>query len=315
MSGARLRQGYGGQADRSGPHAYAALSIAGCLWGTGFYFGKIALGELDVPHMLLYRMVLACCGFLPVIAVRGVVNRRQHWPLVWTAAVLGIPCLFVLQFEGLARTTVAHASLMVGTAPVLLGIGAALIGGERVDGRRYALLMTSTLGAALILLGNRGAASGASAATALGDMLVLVSLLAGVAWVLLNKRLMRHYPSSTVSATVFLVGTALLAIWVLAVHGVPTTDLSVRVWVALAAQGFLATTTASLLWNWGVSRVPTSQAGVFLNFEPVVGALLGVTLLDERLGWTALAGGALIVGAAVAVARLPGAPQGNSGSP
>ena len=291
--------------DRSGPRAYAALSIAGCLWGTGFYFGKIALTELDVPHMLLYRLVLACVGFLPVLAVRGMVNRRRHWPLVWTAAVLGIPCLFLLQFEGLARTTVAHASLMVGTAPVLLGIGAALIGGERVDGRRWALLMTSAAGAALILLGNRGPVTGASAATVLGDMLVLVSLLAGVVWVLLNKRLMRDYPSSTVSATVFLAGTALLAIWVLAVEGVPPTDLSMRVWAALAAQGFLATTMASLLWNWGVARVPTAQAGVFLNFEPVVGALLGVTLLDERLGWTALAGGVLIVGAAVAVARLP----------
>ena len=288
--------------------------MAGCLWGTGFYFGKIALSELDVPHMLLYRLVLACVGFLPVVAVRGVVNRRQHWPLVWIAAVLGIPCLFLLQFECLARTSVAHASLMVGTAPVLLGVGAALIGGEHVDGRRYLLLVTSTAGAALVLLGSRAESAGPSMPTILGDTLVLVSLLAGVGWVLLNKQLMRHYDPSTVSATVFLLGTALLAIWVLAVHGLPPIDLSPPVWVALAAQGFLATTTASLLWNWGVARVPTSQAGVFLNFEPVVGALLGVTLLDERLGWTALAGGALIVGAAVAVAKVPdrGAERGSA---
>jgi drug/metabolite transporter (DMT)-like permease len=51
--------------------------------------------------------------------------------------------------------------------------------------------------------------------------------------------------------------------------------------------------------------VPTSQAGIFLNFEPVVGALLGVFVLHETLGWTAAAGGVLIVGVAVAAAILP----------
>jgi drug/metabolite transporter (DMT)-like permease len=116
---------------------------------------------------------------------------------------------------------------------------------------------------------------------------------------------MRHHDPSSVTATVMLAGTAVLAVWVLGVHGPPPVALPVRVWGALAAQGLLATTTATLLWNWGVLRVPTSQAGVFLNFEPVVGALLGVVLLHERLGWTALAGGAVIVAAAIAVARLP----------
>jgi drug/metabolite transporter (DMT)-like permease len=291
--------------DAPGLRAYGALSVAGCLWGTGFYFGKIALGELDVPHMILYRLLFAGLGFVPVIAMRGLVRRREHWPAVWLAAILGVPCLFLIQFEGLARTTVAHASLMVGTAPVLLGIGAAVAGGEHVDRTRYALLAASTAGAALILAGGERAGAGPAAPTVLGDALVLASLLAGVAWVLASKRLMRHHDPSSVTATVMLAGTAVLAVWVLGVHGPPPVALPVRVWGALAAQGLLATTTATLLWNWGVLRVPTSQAGVFLNFEPVVGALLGVVLLHERLGWTALAGGAVIVAAAIAVARLP----------
>ena len=288
--------------------AYAALSIAGCLWGTGFFLGKIALGQLDVPHMILYRLLFASIGFVPVIAMQGIVRRHEHWPTVWIAAALGVPCLFLIQFEGLARTTVAHASLMVGTAPILLALGAAIVGGERVDRRRYALLATSTAGAALILAGGERVGAGPTAPTVLGDVLVLVSLFAGVAWVLASKRLMQHYAPSTVTASVMVAGTALLAVWVLVVHGPPPTDLPIRVWAALASQGLLATTTATLLWNWGVLRVPTSQAGVFLNFEPVVGALLGVVLLHEHLGGTALAGGALIVCAAIAVARLKPVP-------
>ncbi len=42
-----------------------------------------------------------------------------------------------------------------------------------------------------------------------------------------------------------------------------------------------------------------------MNLEPLVGAILGVSLLHEVLGITALAGGALVVGAAVYFSYKP----------
>ncbi len=33
-----------------------ALATAGCLWGTGFFFGKVALTEMSVPDMVLFRL-------------------------------------------------------------------------------------------------------------------------------------------------------------------------------------------------------------------------------------------------------------------
>src|SRR5689334_21742392 len=104
--------------------AYLALAAAGSLWGTGFLLGKIALRELDVPHMLLYRLSLAALGFLPILLARRVRIDRADWARVLAAAALGVPALFLLQFEGLARTTVSHAALMVGAAPIFLGVGA-----------------------------------------------------------------------------------------------------------------------------------------------------------------------------------------------
>lgn len=102
---------------RGSTRAYLALRAAGSLWGTGFLFGKIALQELAVPHMILYRLSLAACGFVPVLLARGTRVEREDWPRMVAAGVLGVPVLFLVQFEGLARTTVSHAALMVGTAP------------------------------------------------------------------------------------------------------------------------------------------------------------------------------------------------------
>jgi drug/metabolite transporter (DMT)-like permease len=72
-----------------------------------------------------------------------------------------------------------------------------------------------------------------------------------------------------------------------------------RAWLALAAQGLLATTASTLLWNWALQRVPAARAGIFINFEPVVGTILGVGLLGESLGPAAILGGVLIVAAAL----------------
>ncbi len=41
---------------------YGACALAGTLWGTGFYWGRLALNEMSVEHMVLYRFLFACAG-------------------------------------------------------------------------------------------------------------------------------------------------------------------------------------------------------------------------------------------------------------
>ena len=94
--------------------AFAALAAAGSLWGTGFLLGKWALIELSVGHMVLYRLLFASLGFAPVTwpGLRRAETRiaREDIRLILIAALVGIPVLFLIQFAGLARTTVSHAS-------------------------------------------------------------------------------------------------------------------------------------------------------------------------------------------------------------
>lgn len=282
--------------------AYAALAGAGCLWGTGFLAGKIALRELGVAHMLLYRLAFASLGLVPVALTRGLRFRRADWTALAVASFFGVPVLFLVQFEGLHRTTVAHASLMIGCAPMFLALGGAFFAGERLDGRGWAAVVASTAGATLIVLAGQES-NERDGATLAGDLLVVASLLAAVVWVLLSQRLMKRYSPAVVTSSVIMLGTLMLAAWVLAVHGAPPVKLSPASWLALVSQGLLATTFATLLWNWGVKYVPASRAGVFVNLEPVIGAVLGVTVLGETLGALAIVGGMLIVSAALAITR------------
>ena len=84
----------------SNARAFAALATAGCLWGTGFLFGKWALTELSVRQYVLYRFVFASIGFAPITwrAMRNVETRiaRQDYSLIFVAALLGVPVQFLI---------------------------------------------------------------------------------------------------------------------------------------------------------------------------------------------------------------------------
>ena len=275
-----------------------ALAMAGCLWGTGFYFGKIALTEMPVASMVLFRFAFACAGLLPVIFWNRPHFAGSEWVWVLAASVLGVPVQYLVQFKGLSLTTVSHASLMVGTLPMLLAVAAVVFAKERLHFGGWLALAASTFGAALIALSSKKA-SGAAQAGTRGDLLVVLSMFAAIAWILISKRLMLRHSAIMVTAFVFWIGTALLAVTVVTSSGEPSLHYSTRAWIAVAEQGFFATASTTVLWNWGLKRVPASQAGIFVNLEPLVGAILGVSLLHENLGPMALAGGALIIGGAV----------------
>jgi drug/metabolite transporter (DMT)-like permease len=80
--------------------------------------------------------------------------------------------------------------------------------------------------------------------------------------------------------------------------GLPRLNLPGGVWGSVLALGLVSTAFTFMVWNWGLERLPASQAGVYVNLEPVVGAVLGVSVLHEALGPGALLGGLLIIGAA-----------------
>jgi drug/metabolite transporter (DMT)-like permease len=284
---------------------YGACALAGCFWGTGFYFGKVVLASMGVGHMVLYRFVFACIGLLPfALRHRPQLNARE-WRLLLIASFFGIPVQYLVQFYGLSLTTVSHASLMVGSMPVLLGAAATLFAGERLDPIGWGALVSSNIGVALIVLGGRHA-QGGKGPSLIGDLLVLAALLVSLFWILMNKRLMERHPPAVITVYGVYTGAIMIAAWVFfqdgapPIHGVP-----LAAWLASAASGLFCTAGSTLLWNWGIHHVPASRAAVFLNIEPMLGSYLGVELLGDRLGPAAWVGGALILAAAITLTTRP----------
>ena len=278
---------------------FLACALASSFWGCGFYFGKIALAEMGVGAMVLYRFAFATLGLLPLLITHRPHFNAREWRTLIFGTLLGVPLQFLVQFHGLQLTTVSHASLMVGTMPVILAIGAVIFTHERLKPLGWIALAASTTGAALIALGGHHHDS-ANGPTVIGDLYVVASMFIALFWILMNKSLVKLHNPIVVTAYGLLIGTIMLAIIVPITYGIPPVHgISLKAWAALIASGVFCTATTTLLWNWGMTKVPASQAGVLLNAEPLIGSLLGVFLLHEHLGTLAYIGGAMIVTAAI----------------
>ena len=286
--------------------AAVALALAGSLWGTAFLFGKIALREMSVSTNVALRFCFGSLVLLPWLLRRTRrFTRRDFWTML-LASVVGTPVEFLVQFKGLALTTVSHASLMVSTLPILLALSAVFFLHEKLRLLEWSVLLFSTVGAVLISVSK---APQGPQPSIRGDLLVVLSMVAAVFLALLTKRLMEDYDPSYVTASMILAGTIFLVAGT-AIFERPRFAFSTRAWLAVAAQGLLATAIAYLLWNWGMARLPAAKAGIFFNMEPLVGTLLGVVVLKETLGGLTILGGAMIVCGAVYFSTKTNASEG-----
>src|ERR1700679_1961410 len=170
---------------------FAACAAASSLWGCGFFFGKIALAEMGSAHMVLYRFLFAMILLLPLLVTHRPQLNGREWGLLLAASFFGVPLQFLIQFYALSITTVSHASLMVGTMPVILAVCAAVFAHERLSRVGWMALVGATCGAALIALGGGVHAKGG--ATLAGALLVVVSLMIALSWILINKELMARH--------------------------------------------------------------------------------------------------------------------------
>ena len=282
--------------------AFLALGLSGVCWGVGFPLGKLALHETDAAHMVLLRFAVAAACALPFALRDPAARALFRSPMVLLAGALyGIA--FLVQFEALDLTSVTLSALLVGAMPALIALTAPLIG-EKVSRLSWIGVVGATAGAALI------AGKPGDAGSPLGVALALISLLIFLAWLLvLRKAPSAPRPMAMPAVTVVVAALTILPI-ALIMHGPPNLHLSPIAWGGIVGQGVFSTLLATAAWQYGSARVDSASAGVFINIEPLMGAVLGVSLFGDHLTLALALGGALIVaGSLTVVLGEDGAPQ------
>src|SRR6266704_2105675 len=137
-------------------HAVAALVAAGLLWGTTVPLSKLALEWLPPGWLAFARFGLAAAILLTAAsrpAVRGACT-----PLMLASGAAGYGGSVVVQNAGITRTSVTHAALLIGAAPVLVAVIAALWQHTVARPVAWAGFALSLAGVGLVTGGQGGAA-------------------------------------------------------------------------------------------------------------------------------------------------------------
>ncbi|MDR2986041.1 MAG: DMT family transporter [Nocardiopsaceae bacterium] len=300
--------------ERNRSRAISALIAAGLLWGTTVPLSKVALEWLPAAWLTFARFGIAC---LILVAVSRSGIRAAFRPAVLASGAIGYGGSVLLQNEGITKTSVSHAALLVGAVPVLVAIMAAVWHRRMARPVAWAGFAVSLAGVVLVTAARASGSSGAGGAAVMGDGLVLASVLLSAALMIAQPRLLQGRDPVAVTAVQFL-GAAFGVLPVAASSGgiaVPSAHELVPVLavLALAVAGTLAPFT---LFAYGQKRVPAEVAGAFVNIEPVVGAVAGVVVFGDPAGVGQLAGGvAILAGIAMSSWRAAASAPAETSAP
>jgi O-acetylserine/cysteine efflux transporter len=217
---------------------------------------------------------------------------------VIAAGAVGYGGVILLQNAGIARTSVTHASLIVGAVPVLVAVISAALGRGTAAG-------TAWIGSLLALAGVGLVAGGGTGTSLAGDLLVLTSVTGSAGFIVAQPRLLHGRDAGAVTAVQLASGGLAVLPFAVLVEGVPPAPSAPTPIIALIALALTGTALAFWLFAWAQTRVPAEVAGAFVNLEPLVGAATGAVAFHDAVGGPQLLGGAMIV-AGIALGALPG---------
>ncbi len=283
-----------------------ALFLAALCWGLAPVATRYLLASFNPLQLVVLRFLIASLFLLPLLLPL----RHHRWTLQevgWTifcgmAGVIGynVPVAY-----GLRVLPSGIAGLLIATEPIWILLIAALALRERISWSVLLGLFLSLAGIALLL-----SQETFSVANGLlgGTLLVLLAALMWSIYTVSIRPLSKKLGARTSTALTLVTGTLpLLAFggapaWPLLLH------LSSAAWLALALLVLGSTVAATILWNYGVARTASSQAGLFLYLVPLVSIAGGALFLHEQISLMALGSGLLII-AGVVLAQIARPPQ------
>ena len=284
--------------------ALGCLTLAMALWGSSFIALKIAFVELPPMWVIFGRMAIGSLVFLLAWRWRGQMTYQAgDWKYLLGLAVCE-PCLyFVFEAMALQNTTAAQAGMITALMPLLVAVGAYLALGERITRLTLVGFLLAVTGAIwMSLVGN---ADASAPNPLLGNFFEFLAMLCAMGYTLLLKHLSTRYSAFILTAMQAFIGAVFFLPLALAVEPLPA-QIGMSGALAVLYLGLVVTVLAYGLFNFGVSRLPASQASGFVNLIPVFTLIFAVLLLDERLNALQMAGGVLVfVGVALSQWRRP----------
>jgi len=294
--------------DRSTLVSFLLLAIT---WGSSFFFIKVALGGMAPAQLVTVRLVLGATALIAIMTI-----GRHAWPrerrLWFHLTVIAITfCVIPFMLFAWAGTHLPSgvSSIYNATIPLMtIPLALLLLPQERLSRAQGIGLLIGALGVLVILEPwHLLADTEALAGTGLAQLACLGATFCYGFGITYTRRWVAPYgyPALPLAASQISIAAAIMLLLApLAARG--EVHLSLRIVGSLLALGVLGTGVA-YIWNTRViQRWGAAPASTVAYLTPIMGILLGLLVLDERLAWNEPVGAAVVfAGILIGQNRLP----------
>jgi drug/metabolite transporter (DMT)-like permease len=267
---------------------FAAVSV---LWGIPYLFIKLAVEDLSPVMVAWGRIAVAFAVLLPYAIHKGALRGlTRHWKPLLVYSVVEIVFPWPLIGFGEQRVSSGLAAILIAAVPLVVALMALRVDpDERAEGARLVGLLIGFAGV-VVLLGLDVAGRPGELLGALAILVAAVGYAAGP--MIIKHRLGRLDPVGPVTASM---GISALVLTPAAFASAPSSMPSGQTVMSVLVLGLVCSALAFLLFFALIHEVGPGRATVITYVNPVVAVTLGVLLLGENVGLSAVAGLLLIL--------------------
>ena len=277
----------------------ACIALSAVAFGAMAIFGKVAYAQgIPLDSLLFLRFAIA-----GAVMAGWMLISRQAWPrgrsLAGLALMGGVG--YVGQswcyFSALSHASAGLTALLLYLFPVIVTVLHAVLARRMLRPLRAAAVLVALAGTTLTIGGN---VEGQALGVAFGIAAALIYAL----YIIVGERVTAGI-GAIPAATVIMLASAVSSALIVLGRGfaAPVTPTG---WVAVLAIALVCTVVAITAFFAGLSRLGAPDASTLSTLEPLATIVLAAVFLGERISFTQMLGGTIILAAAIVLARYGG---------
>ena len=274
-------------------------------------FGALAIlarfafaSGVDTATLLALRFGIASVVMLALMRARGIAfPRGSTLGALIALGALGYGGQAVSYFTAIRLAPAGLAALLLYLHPALVAVLAAVFLHERLTPAKLVALAIALFGTTLTVVPAIGGDALDGAPQVLTGLAFAVASAAFYAVYIIVATAIGRRAEALPMSTVVIGAAAVVFIGAALIRG-PQWPQTSAGWLAVVGIALLSTVAAITLYFAGLERIGPVRASTLSTIEPLCTVVLAAIVLDESLVPVQLAGGVLILAAAVLIARV-----------
>ena len=208
----------------------------------------------------------------------------SDWRLLFFYTCTGITINIIFFFLGIQRTLALNAPVIASAQPLLVFLIAPIFLKEIVTRKKIIGMILGTIGVAAIVLEPLYYAG--IDGDIIGNMFIVIATFGAVISTLVGRTLFQRHNPLTLIFWAFIIGALTflpLAVFEYGKNPLIYAQFDTRAFIGIIFGAVFSSALAYSLFCWGLSKIPASEASMFIYIDPIAGTILSYFMLHEPI--------------------------------